>query len=178
MRKGLAIACAMAFLAVAGCDRANMVQQPKSQVWDRNPFFADQSTMRPPVSGTQPRREPNLPVAQPASVTPALLARGRERFDIFCSPCHGASGDGQGMIVQRGFPPPPRLDNEALVKSKAGFFYDVITNGHGVMYSYADRVPPADRWAIIAYIRALQLSQHATVAALPAEDRTALERLR
>ena len=118
-----------------------------------------------------------MPIEACATITATMLERGHQRFDIFCSPCHGTSGDGQGMIVQRGFPAPPPLNNDALVKSKAAFFYDVITNGHGDMYSYADRVPPADRWAIIAYIRALQTSQGASLAALSAEDRAALERL-
>lgn len=170
---------AMSVLALAGtmaaCDRADMVAQPKSSNWDRDTFFPDKSSMRQPVPGTQPRDEPNLPVAQPAAITQGLLDRGQQRFDIFCSPCHGRSGDGQGMIVQRGFPAPPHLWNDRLVAAKAIYLYDVITNGHGVMYSYADRVPPADRWAIIAYVRALQTSQSADANKLPAEDRQHLE---
>ncbi len=170
---------ALALLAIAGglaaCDRADMVAQPKAKNWDRNTFFPDGSTVRQPVAGTQPRNEPNLPVPQPAVITAALLTRGQQRYNIFCLPCHGQSGDGRGMIVQRGFPAPPAFTNEGLLKADAQHFYDVITNGRGVMYSYADRVPPADRWAIAAYIRALQLSQQAPAAMLQAADRTALK---
>lgn len=170
---------ALSVLAVAGivaaCDRADMVAQPKSANWDRDTAFADGSSMRQPVPGTEPRDEPNLPVAQPPAITQVLLERGQQRFDIFCSPCHGRSGDGQGMIVQRGFPAPPHLWTDKLVAAKAAYLYDVITNGHGVMYSYADRVPPADRWAIIAYVRALQVSQSVDPARLSTEDRRQLE---
>jgi mono/diheme cytochrome c family protein len=86
----------------------------------------------------------------------ALVKRGQERFDIFCSVCHGYTGDGDGMVVQRGFPHPPSFHSPRLIAAPDQHFVDVITNGHGVMYSYADRVPVADRWAITAYIRALQ----------------------
>lgn len=131
--------------------------------------------MRPRVAGTEPRAEPNPPALQPTFITAALVERGHQRFDIFCAPCHGRAGDGQGMIVQRGFPAPPPLGEPGLVKARAAFLYDVITNGHGVMYSYADRVPPPDRWAIVAYIRALQLSQNAPATLLAESDRAALE---
>ncbi len=157
-------------LVLGACDRANMGAQDKSQTWDENQFFPDKSSMRQPVPGTVARDAPDRPVAQPAVITTALVARGHERFDIFCSPCHGLSGDGKGMIVQRGFPAPPPLSLPRLEQAKASYLYDVITNGHGVMYSYADRVPSADRWAVIAYIRALQLSQDATVADLASDD--------
>jgi mono/diheme cytochrome c family protein len=96
---------------------------------------------------------------KPASVTPALLARGRERFGIYCSPCHGFDGYADGIIVARGFPRPPSFHSQQLRAAPAQLFFDTITNGYGAMYSYADRVAPADRWAIVAYIRALQLSQ-------------------
>lgn len=161
-------------LGVAACDRADMVTQGKAQNWDQNDFFQDGSTMRHPVAGTVPRSEPNLPVAQPATITADMLTRGHERFDIFCSPCHGRTGAGDGMIVARGFPHPPNLAIDRLKQAKAAYLADVIANGHGTMYGYGDRVPPADRWAVIAYIRALQQSQNADVAALPAEDRAKL----
>jgi mono/diheme cytochrome c family protein len=96
---------------------------------------------------------------EPPEATAALLARGRERFGIFCSPCHGVDGYGEGIIVARGFPHPPSFHEARLRAAPAQLFFDTITNGNGAMYSYADRVPPTDRWAIIAYIRALQLSQ-------------------
>jgi hypothetical protein len=104
----------------------------------------------------------------------ALLERGRERFEIFCAPCHGRAGDGQGVIVQRGFPAPPSYHTEALRNAPDQHFLDVVENGYGIMYSYGARVPPADRWAILAYIRALQLAQHAIVAELPEELRHSL----
>lgn len=110
----------------------------------------------------------------PVSLTPELLARGRERFNIYCSVCHGWLGDGNGMIPRRGFRHPPSYHVDRLRQAPVGHFYDVMTNGFGAMPDYAAQVPPRDRWAIIAYIRALQLSQHVPVAELPAEDRARL----
>src|SRR5205823_15043450 len=104
--------------------------------------------------------------------------RGRQRFEINCSPCHGRTGQGNGMIVQRGFPAPPSYHIDRLRQAPVGHFYDVITQGYGIMYSYAERVAPADRWAIAAYIRALQLSQHATLADLSPNERAQLEATR
>jgi mono/diheme cytochrome c family protein len=103
-------------------------------------------------------------------LTKALLVRGRQRFDIYCAPCHGRSGDGAGMVVQRGFPAPPSYHTDRLRHAADSHFYQVISDGYGVMYPYADRVTPHDRWAIVAYIRALQLSQHATRDRLDAQD--------
>jgi mono/diheme cytochrome c family protein len=108
-----------------------------------------------------------LEASEQPAITPALLARGRERFEVFCAPCHGFGGAGDGMIVQRGFPHPPDYNAARLRSAPARHFYDVITNGYGVMYSYATRVPPPDRWAIAAYIRALQLSRGTEVASVP-----------
>lgn len=161
-------------LGIAGCKRADMYTQGRYQSWDRTKFFANGSSMQKPVAGTVARNMPNGPAAQPATVTAAMVERGHERFDIFCSPCHGRAGDGQGMVVQRGFPQPPSFHTDKMRQAKAALYYDAITHGHGVMYSYADRVPPDDRWAVIAYIRALQMSQDAPVAALPPDDRTKL----
>jgi hypothetical protein len=104
-----------------------------------------------------------------------LLERGRERFEIFCSPCHDRVGGGNGMVVQRGFRRPSSFHIERLRESPPGYFFDVITNGYGSMSSYATMVPVDDRWAIIAYIRALQLSQNATLDDVPPEERTTLE---
>jgi len=109
-------------------------------------------------------------------ITRSLLARGRDRFDIFCSPCHSIAGDGDGMIARRGFPHPPSFHTDRLRNASDAHFYAVITNGYGVMHSYARRVPPSDRLAIIAYIRALQLSQHAPVALLDHDDVAKLDR--
>ena len=165
----------LGLLALAACKREDMYVQGKSYTWDRSNFFPKQQSMQKPVPGTVARAELNLPVSQPATITAAMVTRGHERFNIFCSPCHGRAGDGQGMIVQRGFPQPPSFHSPRLRRAKAQLFYDAITHGHGVMYSYADRVPPADRWDVIAYIRALQISQDAQVASLSAEDKARLE---
>jgi len=110
----------------------------------------------------------------PSPITREILLRGQERYNIFCSPCHDRVGNGQGMIVQRGFRRPPSFHIDRLREAPVGYFFDVITNGFGAMYDYGDRVPPPDRWAIIAYIRALQLSQHATLADVPLEERQQL----
>ena len=163
---------------LAGCGKANMDSQAKAKQWDENAFFADHSSMRQPVPGTVARDAPDAPAPQPKLITAALVDRGRTEFNIFCSPCHGQSGDGRGMIVQRGFPAPPPLWLPRLEQAKASYLYDVITDGHGVMYSYADRVKPADRWAVIAYVRALQQSQDAKPEELPVEDRRLLEAAR
>jgi mono/diheme cytochrome c family protein len=116
----------------------------------------------------------SAPRPAPPEISTALLERGRERYEIYCSPCHGRVGDGQGMIVQRGFPPPPTFHQPRLREAPAEHYYEVITNGLGVMYPYAARVAPADRWAIIAYIRALQRSQNATLADASPEGHAAL----
>jgi mono/diheme cytochrome c family protein len=108
-------------------------------------------------------------------ITPALLQRGRERFDIFCAPCHSVAGDGDGFIARRGFPHPPSYHSDALRRAGDEHLYAVITNGYGAMYSYATRLTPQDRMAVVAYIRALQLSQHATLDDVPAAQRAALE---
>ena len=168
----LVLFAAMALLGA--CKRADMTQQDRQSTWDRNAFFANGSTMQPPVAGTVARAEPNRPVPQPRVITASLVARGHERFDIFCSPCHGRAGDGLSMVVSRGFPQPPDLASPDLRQARAQHIYDVITQGQGAMYSYADRVPPADRWAIAAYVRALQAARATDVAELGPEDRAHL----
>lgn len=122
-----------------------------------------------------PGSKPALTVTNPLPIDHATLARGRERFDIYCSPCHSIAGDGDGMVVRRGFPGPPSYHTDRLRNAPDAHFYSVITNGYGMMYSYADRVAPADRWAIVAYIRALQLSQNARIADVPPAQRAAVE---
>ncbi len=120
----------------------------------------------------------NLVTTFPIPITREVLERGRERFDIYCSPCHGRTGEGNGMIVQRGFPPPPSYHIDRLRQAPAGHFFDVITQGYGIMYSYAARVEPSDRWAIAAYIRALQKSHDANLGDVPPQERAQLEERR
>ncbi len=111
----------------------------------------------------------------PFPITEEVLVRGQRRYNAFCAPCHGRSGNGDGMIVERGFSPPPSLHTDRLRDAPVGHYFDVITNGFGRMYAYDYQIPPEDRWAIIAYIRALQLSQNAPVEQLPPEDRQELQ---
>lgn len=147
---GLAVAA-----GVAACD--NMANQPK-----RMPYELYSSELSPPAPGEDPAgtvARDDVPEPPPPVVTMAVLGRGRERYDIFCAVCHGRAGYGDGQIVQRGFPAPPSYHSSRLRKLSNQRIYDVITQGYGVMFSYAQRVPPADRWAIVAYIRALQASQ-------------------
>ncbi|HEY1588266.1 MAG TPA: cytochrome c [Rhodanobacter sp.] len=115
--------------------------------------------------------------ANPLPITKVLLARGAQRFNIYCAPCHGRSGDGAGMVVQRGFPAPPTYHSDRLRNAPDSHFFQVISDGYGVMYPYADRITSYDRWAIVAYIRALQLSQHATRDQLDAQDMARLATL-
>ncbi len=174
-------------LLFAAC-RQDMYNQPKAKVYSASEFFADGTSVRPipdhavQYHGAQANEAYStgltngMLVAQlPMALTPELLERGRERYDIYCAVCHGATGDGHGEVVRRGFPAPPAYHSDRLRNAPIGHFYDVITNGYGVMYSYAARVEPNDRWAIAAYIRALQLSQHATVNDLKPAERQKLE---
>lgn len=160
---------------LAACDQ-NMDVQPRYSEYSRVPLFRGSVLRRPPANTVA---RDDLEREKEASTKPALsaelLARGRERFDIFCSPCHGAGGDGTGIIVQRGMPRPTSYHDDRLRAADDQYLFDVITNGHGAMYSYAARVPPGDRWAIVAYIRALQLSRHASLDDMPADARARLE---
>ena len=166
-----AIACTAAALALAGCD--NMANQPRMKPYEVPYGSQVDWPMKPPPNAIA-RDDQSKPPSPPA-VSMALLERGRQRFDIDCSPCHGRTGEGDGMIVQRGFPRPPSYFSEKLRNAPNQHFYDVITRGYGVMVPYGDRVEPADRWAIVAFIRALQFSQHADVAALPPAVRARLD---
>ncbi len=118
----------------------------------------------------------NLVETFPFPITREVLQRGRERFDIYCSPCHGRTGNGNGMIVQRGFPPPPSYHIDRLRQAPVGHFFDVMTQGYGIMYSYAERVEPADRWAIAAYIRALQKSHDGRLQDVPSDAQAQLRK--
>jgi mono/diheme cytochrome c family protein len=170
-------------MAMTGCRRnPDMAQQPRYQPYEPSEFFADGSSARPIVQGTVSRGERRagtllhtgmidgkLADVFPFPITAADMRRGQERFNIYCSVCHGRLGDGLGMIVQRGFKQPPSFHEPRLREAPAGHFYDVITHGYGGMYSYAARVNSEDRWRIAAYIRALQLSQNAQTADVPAD---------
>ena len=156
-----------------------MHDQPKYTAYKPSDFFADQRSARPLVEGTIAQGHLNddellhtgRAGGQPATMFPfavdaALMRRGRERYDIFCSPCHGLTGEGDGMVVQRGYRRPPSFHVDRLRQAPPGHVYDVITSGFGAMPDYAAQIPVRDRWAIAAYMRALQLSQNATVAEL------------
>ena len=158
-------------VALAACD--NMANQPKLNPYEL-PFGSQLEWPVKPVAHTV-ARDDHLNPPSPPPVTMALLERGQERFDIYCSPCHGRIGDGNGMIVQRGFPHPPSYYSDTLRNAPNQLFYDVITHGYGAMYPYADRVEPADRWAIVAYIRALQASANASLSDVPADKRSSLQ---
>jgi mono/diheme cytochrome c family protein len=154
---------ALCVLLLAGCD--DMVSQPKQ---------TDYSPLAGPAAVPSGMVEYGSQEPQAPPVTLALIERGQERYRIYCAPCHSELGDGRGMIVERGFPPPPSFHIERLRTAPPQYFYDVITRGHGVMYSFADRIEPNDRWAVAAYIRALQRSEDASPADLPPSERKAL----
>jgi mono/diheme cytochrome c family protein len=166
MRAGFA--CLPAALLLCGCG-VSMIEQPKLKTYAPTKLWADGTSARPLPADVVAEGDGALAAeaAMPPAASDGLLARGRERFNIYCAPCHGLAGDGDGIIVAHGFPQPPSYHIERLLAAPAQHFYDVITRGYGVMYSYADRVDPHDRWAIAAYIRALQLSRRATVAQVP-----------
>ena len=146
---------------LAGCER-DMEDQPRFEAYEAAPFFPQGQSARLPVEGTVPQEAPLAAIPPQPPVSLALLQRGRERYDIYCAPCHGRTGDGGGMIAQRGFPHPPSFHDAAVRALPDRFIYHVISQGFGRMFAYANRVLPEDRWAIAAYIRALQLSQHAS----------------
>jgi mono/diheme cytochrome c family protein len=164
--------------ALAACSRSNMDSQPKYHEYERGGLVPDGRVLQAPVPGTAARGDLARAhdIAQKPAVTAQLLARGREQYDVFCSPCHDRVGTGGGVIVQRGFPHPPSLHDERVRSADDQHLIDVITRGYGVMYSFADRVEPRDRWGIVAYLRALQLSQHADIAEVPPAERPALGR--
>lgn len=189
--------------AAGGCKRDDMADQDKVRPMRQTQFFADETTARSLVPGTiardqLPIRAARLAATQPdakdfpSPLTYEDLKRGQQRYQIFCAVCHGPTGDGNGMIVQRGFVRPPAFypiaehrtsfpqlyeREQILLTSPPGHIVNVIVNGYGAMYSYADRVPPEDRWRIAGYIRALQLSRNATLDRLPEADRTQIQLL-
>jgi hypothetical protein len=174
-------------LLLAAC-RQKMAVQPRYDPYEASDFFADGMSARPRIAGTVARGEiSNDPFFDsgkngeqigdgfPMPVTLELVNRGEQRFNIYCSQCHGRVGDGNGMIPARGFRRPPSFHTDDLRNEPTGHFFDVMTNGFGSMPSYRTMIPPADRWAIIAYVRALQLSQNATAADVPPAERAKLD---
>ncbi len=184
-------------LCLCACEKArqDMYDQPRYKPYAASPLFADGSSARTPPPGTvaqsqggfagsssarqgadeaQRNAQALQAKSMPYPVDMQLLRRGQERYSIYCLPCHSPAGDGDGLIARRGFPHPPSYHSERLRQAPDRHFFDVISNGYGIMLPYADRVDPPDRWAIVAYIRALQLSQHAQVADLPEDLRQQL----
>jgi mono/diheme cytochrome c family protein len=173
---------------VAAC-RQDMHDAPRYEPLEESAFFTDGRASRMLVANTVARGQlrddehlytgkigGQLATEFPLPVTAETMARGQERFTVFCSPCHGGGGDGNGMIVQRGFRQPPSYHEERLLNAPVGYLFDVMTNGFGAMQDYSAQVPVADRWAIASYIRALQLSRRGTVNDVPADRREELER--
>src|SRR5215510_12136046 len=183
----ISIAMFLALLALASC-RQNMANEPRYSTFQESGFFPNGSSARPLPEGTVPQeRERNTHLVKgtvdgqpapafPFPVTLDVVQRGRQRFDIFCTPCHDHLGTGQGMAVRRGFrEPPPSFHIARLRTAPPGYFFNVITNGFGVMPSYASQIPGRDRWAIIAYVRALQRSWNSTAADVPPDELKRLE---
>jgi mono/diheme cytochrome c family protein len=175
------------FVATAGC-RQDMHNQPKYKPLAPSDFFGDGRSARPVIEGTVARghlridqarytgKEDGMDVTEfPFPITRADLLRGQTRFNIYCSPCHSRTGDGNGMVVRRGFRQAASYHTEKLIRAPVGHFFDVITNGFGAMPSYASRVEPDDRWRIAAYIRVLQLSENATINDVPPDQHSTLE---
>lgn len=186
MRCAAALFAAAGLTLAAGCD--NMKHQNNYRPYQPAAFFPNGSEAQAPPAGTVAagplppealltgRRGGKWLSELPVPLTPTLVERGRDQFDMACSPCHGLDGYGDGIVVQRGFPHPPSLHERAVRSLPDGQIYDVITNGFGIMYPASDRVPdPKDRWAVVAFVRALQLSQHATLADVPPAERAALQ---
>ena len=178
----------VAAAALAGC-RQDMHDNPRYEPLEATTFFADgrasrvfaantvaRGTLREDTHLYQGRVDGQLATTFPMAVTAQTMARGQERFNVFCAPCHGRTGTGNGMVVQRGFRAPPSYSEERLRNAPVGYFFDVMTNGFGAMQDYAAQIPVQDRWAITAYIRALQFSQNARLEDVPADRRADLDR--
>jgi len=188
MNKSIVLALlATASLAAAGC-RQDMHDNPRYEAFEASASFPDGRASRNAPAGTVARgwlrddealytgKVAGQPVEQfPFAIAHADLQRGQQRFNIYCTPCHGKLGDGNGMVVQRGLRQAASYHQDRLRQEKAGYFFDVITNGFGAMQGYAEQIPVRDRWLIVAYVRALQLSQHAAVDDVPADRRADLD---
>lgn len=185
----LSLALAVAALVTLGACRQDMHDQPRVEPLGESDFFADGSGARPIPAHTVARGglkedralhtgqnvDGSLVSESPLPVTRELLLHGRQRFEIYCAPCHGRTGDGDGMVVRRGYKQPSSFHVDRLRMAPIGYYYYVMTNGFGVMPSYAAQIPVEDRWAIIAYLRTLQLSRHMPASALAPEDRQRLD---
>ncbi|MEO7157690.1 MAG: cytochrome c [Vicinamibacterales bacterium] len=185
--KHFTLALLAATALVAGC-RQDMHDAPRYEAFEASSTFADNRASRVPPTGTVARgwlrdddalytgKIAGQPVDEfPFAIGRDELARGQQRFNIYCTPCHGRLGDGNGMVVQRGLRQAASYHQDRLRQEKLGYFYDVITNGFGAMQGYAEQIPVRDRWLIVAYVRTLQLSQHASVNDVPADRRGALD---
>lgn len=193
---GLLLVGGLGLLVLAGCEKSmrNMYDQPKYQPFVASSLWPDGRSERPLEPGvvaygagtlaasSSGRRgelaRPNWAAGASGREAPRVtlesLERGRQRYDVYCAPCHSVSGDGDGMVVRRGFPAPASLDSAVLRAESDAHLFDVVTSGHGVMYGFADRIGPPDRWAIVGYLRALQRSRHAAIADVPPDERQAL----
>jgi mono/diheme cytochrome c family protein len=183
-------ASALAALAVfAAACRQDMHDAPRYEPLEASAFFPNGQSARTLVANTVPRGQlredrhlyEGIVDGKPAetfpfAITADVMQRGHERFNVFCAPCHGRTGEGNGMIVQRGFRQPPSMHEDRLRNAPVGYFFDVMTHGFGAMQDYSAQLPVADRWAVSAYIRALQLSQRTTVDDVPADRRADLDR--
>lgn len=187
-RKTLCLLTSVSCLLFVGC-RQDMHNQPKYRPLRASAFFADGASARPLVEGTVARgtlqedeafftgKVGNTLVAElPFPVTQEVLDRGQQRYDIFCAPCHDGTGNGRGMVVQRGYRQPVSFHTDRVRQAPIGHYFDVMTNGLGAMPDYRTQIPPRDRWAIAAYIRALQLSQRTPAADIPGGDPAALSK--
>jgi mono/diheme cytochrome c family protein len=183
LRAASALVPTAAFLLLAAC-RQDMHTEPRYQPLAESDFFSDHRSARPQVEGTVARGQLRIDEARytgkidgedidqfPIPIAKADIERGQNRFNIYCTPCHGHVGDGNGMVVLRGFRQAASYYTDKLVHAPVGHYFDVISNGFGAMPSYASRIQPDDRWRVIAYIRALQLSESATLNDVPADQR-------
>jgi mono/diheme cytochrome c family protein len=165
-----------------------MHDAPRYEAYESSPFFPDGRSSRQAPTGTVARgwlradealntgrANGDLVAEFPFPISAGDMARGRERYNIYCTPCHGILGDGQGMVVQRGLHRAASYHQDRLRDERLGYFFDVVTNGFGAMQGYAEQIPVRDRWLIVAYVRALQLSQHATIADVPADRQGSLD---
>lgn len=189
MRRALPLIGLLALtLLLSACGR-NMFDQPRADALQASPFFADGAANRPQIDGTVSREigaidpaffgGPDLISTSelPFELSLAVLQRGQERYNIYCTACHNYNGDGRGVVVQRGFPQPSSFHEQRLLDAPVGYYVNAMTNGFGRMFSYSSSIPAEDRWAIAGYIKALQLSQNAFLDDIPDEARQQLERL-